>query len=978
MNPLILIIALFSAIPGDEAFFEANVRPVLARHCIKCHGPEKQSGGLRLDSAAALAKGAKAGPVIDTATPAESPLLLAIKRNDDAPAMPPDKALPARELADLAAWIQAGAPWPKAAAPVQSVKHWAFEPVKPVSADLASAKATQNFIDGQLAQMQSATGVKPDALADKRVLARRLYFSLTGLPPAVEELEAFMADTSPNAYEMLVEKLLKSPQYGEKLGRMWMDVAHYADSAGETADFPAPEAWRYRDYIIESFNKDKPFNEFLREQVAGDILARQLPKESTSERYRELITATGYLSISRRFGYDINADHHLTIEDTIDTLGKSALGLTLGCARCHDHKYDPVSAEDYYSLYGIFASSRYPFPGCEKDRVPKDHTPLLTESEIAAKRLPLQAEIDKTQEKLSTIENSLRKTAETGVKKVGQGEIANGGSQEFQFAGEKAVSLAKGEQLRLAILPKNGHGADSTLVELILEETVGEKRTWDLTKTMLADPEQGGKGFSHADTFGNSNVWNLFETIPAPRLLSVFVKDAEKTPGLLVWRGGSDVPSFFININDKPISFITVKQPARSVGLHPGPSGTVVVAFESPISGRFNIRGKVADIDTTGGDGIGWELSTGPGIAYGMIQNVAAVAALDQAKKRLEEFNQSIPVAYAMAEGKPQDAKIQIKGDPATLGPEAPRRNLKLFGGQPIKDKTASGRLDLAGWITANSNPLTARVIVNRIWQLHFGQGLVRSPDNFGVRGEPPVNQALLDGLTARFIAGGWSIKWLNHVIVSTDAFKRADVDDDENLKRDYDNTSLWKYNRRRLTAEEIRDSLLSATGSLDLTPAGPHPFPPAAQWRFTQHTPFIDVYDHNRRGVYLMTQRIRRHPFLALFDGPDTNACTGRRDSTTVPTQALFFLNDPFVHQLSLKLARELQSLPDDGSRLNLAAKRLYARPARADELQIATDFIRNYAASLPPATDAERRAQAWAAWLRVMFSSNEFIYLE
>ena len=979
MVTLILLTALISASPADEAFFETRVRPVLSSSCVKCHGPEKQSGGLRLDTRAGFLKGAKTGPVITPDDLAQSPLLLAIRRSDDAPAMPPDKPLAAQAVADIAAWVQAGAPWPKAATAVQAQRHWAFGPIVEHRPPLAGTGKNQHPIDAFLARMQADMGVKAVAPAAKQAFIRRATFGLTGLPPTPDEIRSFLADSSANAHEKLVDSLLKRPQYGEKLGRMWMDAAHYADTAGETADIPAPQAWRYRNYIIESFNKDKPFDEFIREQIAGDLMAKDLPAGTSGARFQELVTATGYLSVARRFGFDITSDHHLTIEDTIDTVGKSILGLTLACARCHDHKYDPVSNADYYSLYGIFESSRYPFPGCEKERRPKDHVALWSDTEIKQRQAPLQQALETSLKRLALAEAELLKQAGENTTELAKGDIANGAAQAFSLTGCKAVKIQKGRQVRLTILPKNGHGADSTLVELKLQEQGGQKRTWDLTGNMLADPARNGTGFVRDDEFQNKNVWALFESSPAPRLLNLFVKDAEKTPGLQVWRGTDAVPSIFVNTNDKPIAFITVKQPARSVGLHPGPSGSVSVAFESPVDGLFEISGRVADIDPTGGDGVAWQLSVANAIAGPLMRNLAAVDEFNRAKKAFDEFSANIPLAYAMAEAVPHNAKIQVKGDPTTLGPEVPRRNLQLLGGQPVANPKSSGRAELAQWLTSKSNPLTARVIVNRVWQLHFGHGLVRSPDNFGIRGEQPSNPELLDYLAARLMAENWSIKWLNRLIMTSQAYQRANVDDESNLQKDHDNLSLWKYNRRRLTAEEIRDAMLAVSGELDPTPGGPHPFPPPAQWGYTQHSPFIDVYDHNKRSGYLMSQRIRRHPFMALFDGPDTNASTGRRDSTTVPTQALFFLNDPFVHQRSLKLASGQMQIQILADRLQSASLLLFGRPARADELQLAESFLKNYETTLPPGLSvSEKQLQSWAAWLRVMFSSNEFIYVD
>ena len=319
-----------------------------------------------------------------------------------------------------------------------------------------------------------------------------------------------------------------------------------------------------------------------------------------------------------------------------------------------------------------------------------------------------------------------------------------------------------------------------------------------------------------------------------------------------------------------------------------------------------------------------------------------------------------------MAEGRPHNARVLIKGDPETLGAEVPRRFLGVLGGQSVT--SGSGRRELAEWIADPKNPLTARVMVNRVWQGHFGLGLVATPDNFGVRGEPPTHPELLDWLAARFVGDGWSLKALHRRIMLSDAYRRASADDDHSAKADPENVSLWRFDRRRLMAEEIRDAMLAVSGDLDPSPGGAHPFPAPGTWQqFSQHNPFLAVYDHNRRSVYLMTQRIKRHPFLALFDGPDTNATTGRRDSTTVPTQALFFLNDPFAHARAASLAGRLAALPDDAARLDRTCRLLYGRPPGEGDRQIAGRIL----------TGDDRKA-AWAAWLRVMFASNEFLYVD
>jgi hypothetical protein len=566
-------------------------------------------------------------------------------------------------------------------------------------------------------------------------LLRRVTFDLTGLPPAPEEIDTFLKDSTPEAFKKVVDRLLASPRYGEKWGRYWLDVVRYADTAGETADYPVPDAWRYRNYVINAFNADKPYDRFITEQLAGDVLAAKLESGTNSDRYAELITATGYLAVARRFGFDVAADHFLTIEDTIDTFGKSFLGLTIGCARCHDHKYDPVSAKDYYALYGIFESTRYPHPGCEKDKAPHDFVPLVPAAKLNQTTLALRAVVG----------------AAAGMKV------------------ERVVS-------------------------------------------------------------------------------------------------------------------------------------------------------------------------------------------------------KSTPHAYAVWEGSPHDALIQNRGDPNARGPAIPRRFLTVLGGQTLAPNSGSGRLALAGWVTDPKNPLTARVMVNRIWAGHFGAGLVATPNDFGTRGTAPTHPELLDYLAARFMKEGWSIKELHRFIVLSETYQRSAAVDEGNMKSDPGNSYLWRYPRRRLNAEEIRDAMLAVSGDLDTSPGGPHPFPDTKTWGFTQHNPFSAVYDTNRRSVYLMTQRIKRHPFLTLFDGPDPNTSTATRQATIVPTQALFFLNDPFAHARAESLAGRLLKLNDDKARVEYVCRLLFGRPAREKDYKIAGRFMVN---------EGDRKASC-AEWIRVLFASNEFLYID
>lgn len=714
----------------DRDFFEKKVRPLLVKRCFECHDGTKTKGGLSLASANGWKTGGDSGPAIVPGKPDESLLIRSIRYTDEDYQMPPAKRggkLPADEIAILTKWVEMGAPDPRMGTVVlggmtrdEAQKWWAFQPLPKLPKGEAAADVRR--IDEVLQREIQRKGLNTAPMADRRTLLRRLTYDLTGLPPTPEEVEAFLADKSPDAYSKAIDRLLDSPQYGVQWGRHWLDVVRYADTAGENADFPLPHAWRYRNWVMEAFQRDLAFDEFVRMQLAGDLLTR----DASPEKHAEGIIATGYLAIARRFGHDSDKDMHFTYEDVIDNLGKNFLGLTLGCARCHDHKYDPVTAEDYYALYGIFESTKFAFPGCEAKQRPRDLVPLIPQAQVDA-------------------------------------------------------------------LPKAGQEKQSP-------------------------------------------------------------------------------------------------------------------AAQSP--------------------------------------------------------KPSIPVAYAVVDGQPQNTRFQKAGEPDKLGPEVPRRWLSVFGGTKVSEDAGSGRRELGEWVSRH--PLAARVMVNRIWEWHFGHGLVRSSNDFGTRGEAPTHPELLDFLAAKFVQSGYSVKAMHRLILHTAAYQRASATP---IAADPGNRWLAHFSRRRLTAEELRDSLLNTSGKLDLTPGEAHPFPEVNTWRFTQHHPFNAVYETNKRSAFMMVQRQRRHPFLALFDGADPNASTPLRQSTTVPTQALYFINDPFFHAQAGALATVLLTTPKEKDRLSQAYRKLFQRDPTRAERDRAERFLNNYPGS------AEEQ---WSALARVLLASNEFLYVE
>ncbi len=786
--------------PEGVEFFEKRIRPILVANCYECHSVDrkKKEGGLSLDSREAVLKGGESGPAIVRGDPEKSLLITAVRQTDKDLKMPPESKLSAAQVADLTEWIKLGAPDPRVAtsSSAETVarpkagmsleegrRFWSFQAVQdhpvPVVKDTAWPRtAVDHFVLTRLEQQ----GVTPAPLADKRTLLRRVTFDLTGLPPTPDEMKAFLADDSSLAWERVVDRLLASPRYGERWGRHWLDVVRYADTCGNASDYPVPQAHKYRDWVIAAFNRDLPYDQFVREQIAGDLLGGT----TDAERF-ERVTATGYLAIARRFGGDRMGEHHLTLEDTIDNLGRAFLGSSIACARCHDHKFDPFTQNDYYGLYGILSSTRYPFPGAEVGREQADFVPLLSAAEIEALQKPHRERVAALQAEVNQLQ-----AAEAEAKKAAEGL-------------EKAAQVA------------------------------------------------------------------------------------------------------------------------------------------------------------------------------------AATKALQEAQKKHQAAVKEAPPisnAYAVAEATIANAKIHLRGDPKRLGEEVPRHFPAIFGGQVLPTEVStSGRLQLAEWISSPQNPLTARVMVNRIWQQHFGKGIVETPNDFGRQGTAPTHPELLDYLAKRFMESGWSVKSLHKLILLSHAWQLASSDVPASVQRDPQNGLYWRFTRRRLDAESLRDSLLFVSGELDETRGGAHPFPPANTWGWTQHNPFNAVYETKRRSIYLMQQRLKKNPYLAIFDGADPSSSTAVRLPSTTPLQALFMMNDPFAHSSANKLAtRVIASGTDDPARLALLYQITLTRAPNADEQRECGEFLRSYRETLTargtPAPQVE--LDSWSALARVMLSGNEFVFVD
>jgi len=590
----------FASEPTD--FFESKIRPLLVQRCEKCHGVQKQKSGLRLDSRADLRKGGERGPVLVPGKPGASLLIKAVRYGDPDLRMPPGGKLAANEIADLEEWVRRGAPDPRDGSRArlggvdvaEAKSWWSLQPVKrPVLPNRSTAKAgTPDAIDAFISTKLAAAGLTLSVAADRRSLIRRATYDLTGLAPTPAEVDAFVADRSSDAFARVVERLLASRYYGERWGRHWLDLVRYADTAGENSDHPLPHAWRYRNWVIDAFNRDQAYDEFVREQIAGDLLAGAGPPE----KYAGRVVAGGFLALARRFGHDIDRDMHLTYEDVIDTLGKTVLGLSLGCARCHDHKYDPVSMKDYYALYGIFESTKFSFPGCEPQQQPRDLVPMMAsaawERRTRADREKLGA-LDEQLKRLgveqAVISRRLKEASPGLSRLLARGAIGDGKAQDFAAAALGKTEVKRGEMIQLSVSPLASHGADTTLIEWEIAELAGKKRSWNLTEDVVDELTAGNP---HADRMGHPAVWCFLDLRDGPQLLPESIRADSGKPGLDVWRNG-ETPSVFVNATRQPIRVWTTLPP-RSFFAHPSEKGPVGVAWISPIDGVVRITGRIA------------------------------------------------------------------------------------------------------------------------------------------------------------------------------------------------------------------------------------------------------------------------------------------------------------------------------------------------------------------------------------------------
>jgi Ca2+-binding EF-hand superfamily protein len=875
----------FDKISNSEglAFFETKIRPVLVNKCYECHSAdaEKVKGGLALDTREGIRIGGDSGPAVVPGNLAASLLIKAIRFESKDFAMPPQKSggkLPDAVIKDFEQWVQMGAPDPRDGTAKVTNKQetwktaqdwWAWQPPKKSPAPAVMDTAwPRNDIDRYLLSALEEKGLKPVGDADKLTLLRRVTFDLTGLPPTPQEVSAFYNDTSPDAFRKVVDRLLDSKQFGERWGRHWLDVARYAESTGKDINLAYPHAWRYRDYVISAFNNDKPYDQFLREQLAGDLL----PAKNDRQRAEQLV-ATGFLAMGTKSVNEANPRQFALdlADEQIDTVTQALLGVTAACARCHDHKFDPISQREYYALAGIFLS---------------------------------------TDTRYGTF---------------------------FAAQNRSAAELIE--------LPK---GAGVPLLPLVQTPQEREKKQFELKEFLQQANDIAAATFDQSPRGGRAG-----RQPPNQQMLLLLRMNQV---GLLE----TELKSYDESGKMRPLAMGVMDQPTR----------------------REESRKRMRETPR-----------------YGSSTPEQAIAS-----RFLErEGRFARPPEFKVI----NDSPIFARGDVGQPGEKVPRGFLSLLtqGTPPAIPASSSGRRELAEWMLADSNPLTARVMANRVWQWLFGQGLVTTPDNFGTTGSPPSNLALLDTLAVRFSEGGWSVKNLIRGIVNSHAYQLASTYDETNYAADPENALVWRMNKRRLDAESIRDAILAVSGQLDLRPPLGSPIAMRGNGPIGEFKQFPNVgvpedtlveagTRTQSRSVYLPIARDMLPDALAVFDFAEPGFVSGSRDVTNVPEQALYMLNSPTLATAAQKLAeRVIAASPSSASsdeaallaqRVQYAYGLMFSRVPSEVERQAAFDFFAKFPTA-PPSEDFRKVStspdpiapSAWVSFCRALFASAEFRYL-
>jgi len=902
-------------------FFEKRIRPVLVQHCYKCHSQEAAKedelrGGLLLDSRAGLLAGGESGETIVPGKPDEGTLLGSL--NYDLYEMPPAGKLPAAVIKDFRVWIEMGAVDPRegevvkaAAIDIEAGKEfWAYRPISP--GEVPNHQDAKTPIDAYIGSALRAAGLKPVEQASRQVLIRRLYYDLLGIPPTPEQIEAFVESQNEDAYEVLVDRLLESPRFGERWGRHWLDVVRYAESV-TLRGLIYQQAWRYRDYVIESFNDDVPIDVFIRQQIAGDLL-----EADDYQQQRKNLVATGYLAMGNNNLEDqdkakLRMD---AVDEQLETIGRGLLGQTIGCARCHDHKFDPIPTKDYYALAGILRNT---------ESIVNANVGKWVESELPFLQQELEA-----------------------AKQV-QDELA----------------LVKSELAKLTKDTKVGVIGVEDLVGIVLDDTdavlVGNWNKSTSNKTYV------GPGYQYASG-GAANTSSTFEPqeelsgVYEVRFAYAYGSNRPKKLQVEVWDAdGSRITE--LDETTVPV----VDGHFDSLGTYrfeKGMKPRVVVDASKSSSGAAVIDA----VQFLSEEQVAQESKTMD--LEGDQQAVAArVKELEAKVKELEKLIPPKEIYMTVREQKEiADTQVHIRGDVHNLGDDVPRGFLQVatYGPTPAISQGQSGRLELGQWITSDSNPLTRRVFANRVWGWLMGVGLVRTPDNFGVTGETPSHPELLDYLAAQLKGNGWSTKQLIREIVITDTYQRASAPSEELQERDPENRLLGHMNRRRMDAESILDAMLSVSGKLDLSMGGP---------TIKSGTKNDYNYPHQgyRRAVYWPAFRNSLPEIFQVFDYPNPSVVVGRRDVSSTSPQALFMLNNPSVMEYCNLAAIRFLAMPeiDDEGRITLISLSVLGRKPTPREAEISLSYVQQ-------AQSEEERLQNWSRVIQAVFATVDFRYIK
>ena len=904
--------------PEQLEFFEKQIRPVLVEHCYECHS-ERADGGLQLDSREGLLRGGDSGAALIPGNSAASLLIEAIRYQNLDFQMPPQGKLDPAQIAALEKWVAMGAPDPReetiaARLPVgmsteEGREFWSFQPVSnPVVPDVGGHAFVKNPIDAFVLKRLLDQGLQPAPPAQPRTLIRRLYMNLTGVPPTPEQVDNFVSNASPRSTQALIDQLLHSPSYGERWGRHWLDVARYADSNGLDENLAFGNAWRYRDYVINAFNADRPFNRFLIEQLAGDLLA---------DVTEETKIATGFLVLGAKVLAEPDREKLTmdTIDEQIDTTGKVFMGMSLGCVRCHDHKFDPIKQSDYYALAAIFKSTKT-FGDSNTGAIKHWHEYVLESGDNLNDFKVIEAEIARLKKEASDWKNSaMAKLRVAANQKATEYLIA---STEFGLADSlvRITEVADRYGLHPRILHHCRRHLEFNQQHAVFKPWHQVQQSYSDT-SLRADAIQKIYGPLFAAAVGDKTGRQSPDV--GPMLKSVVLPDSMLVAAALEDRSG------FLTIPPKP-----------------------EFAFDDETLAEYNRRMEAARI--------------------------------------YESKARDVPAAMGVAD----DAvlarlPIHVRGSHLNLGEEVGRdfpevmRNSTV---RPVFPRHQSGRLEFARWMASTQHPLTARVYVNRVWRWHFGEGLARTTENFGVLGDRPSHPELLDWLAHWFMESGWSTKDLNRLILDSNTYRMSALHPQESGARkiDPDNRLLWKFRMQRLEPEQIRDSILAISGRLERTMAGKTVPLRNRQFVFNHTSVDHTRYDSLRRAVYLPVIRNNLYTMFEQFDFPDPTMPTGDRSETVVAPQALLLMNSDLVLDSADALAQSLLQLSaSDASRVDIAYQRVLGRHPNERESRRAIDFvaqIRSGARLNAGAVDGQGISKGWSLFCQSLFASNEFMY--